>query len=277
MMYTPAPARAGPLFCSGIIDGETREQLMKNPRCRFIEAIGKNDAATCLVKTAEIHGHFCPGSALGVMASLYGLHMLGDDGTNADGIMENLLAIVEINACFSDGIQAVSGCTLGNNALIYLDLGRHAVTFAIRGRERGIRVRVLPAFKNCISEAVPGFYPLMEKVILNREGTPEDLLHFREMGREAAFALIQLPFETFLTAQVVVPDVPPYAPISSTVVCPGCSEQIMATKIQKTGPHKGSCFMCSGEYFEVEGRGIVRKNPGRRSMPRGHTGRRRNG
>jgi len=31
--------------------------------------------------------------------------------------MENLMAVVEINTCFADGVQAVSGCTLGNNAL----------------------------------------------------------------------------------------------------------------------------------------------------------------
>lgn len=277
MMNSNAPSGAGPQFCSGMPDDETREHLMKNPRYRFIEAVRKNDAATCLVKTAEIHGHFCPGSALDVIASLYGLRMLGEEGTNADGIMENLIAIVEINACFTDGIQAVSGCTLGNNALIYRDLGRHAVTFAVRGRERCIRVRVLPAFKNCINKAVFGFFPLMEKVILKREGTTENLIYFREMGRKAAFALLQLPPETFLAAQVVVPEIPPYAPLSDTVICPGCSEQIMVTKVQRTGPHKGKCFMCSGEYFEVEGRGIVRKNPFGRKMPRGHTGRRRNG
>ena len=129
-------------FCSDVLAESTIQKLKENPRAQFIEAIKNNDAATCLIKTAEIHGHFCPGSALGVMASLYGLGLLREDAIHSDGIMENLLAIVEVNASFADGVQAVSGCTLGNNSLIYRDLGKHAVTFAVRGKEHGIRVRL---------------------------------------------------------------------------------------------------------------------------------------
>ncbi len=56
------------------------------------------------------------------MASVYGLWELGVESMYFDGIMEDLAAIVEVNACFADGVQAVSGCTLGNNALIYRDI-----------------------------------------------------------------------------------------------------------------------------------------------------------
>jgi formylmethanofuran dehydrogenase subunit E len=56
---------------------ESIERLKQNPREDFIHAISSKDLARCLLKTAEIHGHFCPGSALGVMASVYGLHQLG--------------------------------------------------------------------------------------------------------------------------------------------------------------------------------------------------------
>ncbi len=258
--------RAGPGFNSGVLDDSAIEQLKKNPRSRFIDAIRKNDAATCLLKTAEIHGHFCPGSALGVMASLYGLGLLGDEGINSDGVMENLLAIVEVNSCFADGIQAVSGCTLGNNSLIYRDFGKHAVTFTIRGKEEGVRVRVLPEFRKCIDESVPEFYPLMARVIMKREGVPGELKLFREKGREAAFAIIKIPFEKLFVAEKVVPDIPGYAPITDTVVCPECGEPVMASKIQKRGTRKGTCFMCSGEYFEVEGRGIVKKDPGKKKI-----------
>ena len=263
MKVLSAHNHAGSPFCSGVLDMSRVERLKKTPRIEFIEAIRKNDPATCLLKTAEIHGHFCPGSALGVMASLYGLGLLGDDGVNSDGIMENLLAIVEVNACFADGVQAVSGCTLGNNALIYRDLGRHAVTFAIRGRGDGVRVRVLPEFKQCIDESVPDFYPLLDKVIIRREGTPGELKLFREKARDAAFALIRLPFETLFAARAIIPDIPAYAPISDTVVCPRCGEPIMASKVLKHGSRKDTCFMCSGGYFEVEGRGIVKKAPRR--------------
>jgi len=92
----------------------------EHPRYRLLQAIRDRDACQCLVRTAEIHGHYCPGSALGVLASVYGLNLLGTGDFPADGL-ENLMAIVEINACFADGVQIVSGCTLGNNALVYRD------------------------------------------------------------------------------------------------------------------------------------------------------------
>lgn len=247
---------AGDLFCSGVLDSARIEKLEENPRAEFGEALRKKDVATCLVKTAEIHGHYCPGSALGVMASVYGLHLLGPDCMNADGVMENLLAIVEINACFADGVQAVSGCTLGNNALIYRDLGKLAVTFVVRGKKEGVRIRVRPEFKKYVEDAVPEFYPLMEKVIMNRAGTPEEEKGFREKGREAAFTLAKLPFEKIFVAETVVPDIPDYAPIAASAVCPKCGEMVMATKIDRD---TGLCLMCSGKYREVEGRGIVEK------------------
>ncbi|GEM_PF-73712 len=234
---------------------------MQNPRCDFIRAIQNNDLARCLVKTAEIHGHFCPGSALGVMASVYGLNQLGMGSIPSDG-MENLMAIVEINACFADGVQAVSGCTLGNNGLVYRDLGRHAVTFAIRERGTGVRVRVLPRFRAHVARAAPEFFPLVEMVIKDRSGDEGDLAALRRMGKKAAFALIQLPFEDLFAIETVRPDLPDYAPITESAVCPGCKESIMATKVMAEGAGRGLCFSCAGRgYRQVDGRGIVAKEP----------------
>jgi formylmethanofuran dehydrogenase subunit E len=236
------------------------ERLKENPREEFVQAILENDLVRCLVKTAEIHGHFCPGSALGVMASAYGLNRLGMESISSDG-MENLMAIVEINACFADGVQAVSGCTLGNNALVYRDLGRLAVTFAIRGRDTGVRVRVLPDFRDKVAEAAPEFYPLMEKVVKDRAGDEKDAAAFRETGRVAAFALIGLPFEELFAIETVRPDLPAFAPITESVLCPGCGEMIMATKVVAEGDGRGLCFSCAcGGYRQVEGRGIVGKD-----------------
>ncbi len=188
----------------------------RNPRIEIIQAINDKNLAWCLNKTAEIHGHFYPGSALGVMASVWGLGQLGNGSMHSDG-MENLMAVVEINACFADGIQVVSGCTLGNNALVYRDLGRLAVTFAIRGKETGVRVRVRPDFRSCIVKLVPEFYPLLKKVIMDREGGLEEETAFKEKGREAAFAVIERPFEELLIAEEVSPELPEYAPITESV------------------------------------------------------------
>jgi formylmethanofuran dehydrogenase subunit E len=234
---------------------ERIERLKENPRSDFIEAIRTGDTARCLLKTAEIHGHFCPGSALGVMAAMYGLELICGGDIFSEGL-EDLMAVVEINACFADGVQAVSGCTLGNNALVYRDFGKHAVTFAIRGVDTAIRVCARPDFRSCIHRLVPEFYPLMEKVIKNRAGTEADEKQFKEKGREAAFALIQLDFEQLLSTNWIRSDLPGYAPIVGSVICPVCGEQLMSTKAARNG----ECLACSsGEYFQVEGQGIVRR------------------
>ena len=61
--------------------------------------------------------------------------------------MEEVVAIVECNNCFTDGIQVVTGCTFGNNALIYKDLGKTAVTVARRLDGAGVRLVVHTDFR----------------------------------------------------------------------------------------------------------------------------------
>jgi len=236
------------------MNSDEMELLKENPRSCFDMAIRDRDIAACLVKTAEIHGHYCPGSAFGVMATLMGLEILG--GNTSQG-MEDLMAIVEINACFADGIQAVSGCTLGNNALVFRDLGKMAVTFARRDDKIGVRVNIKGNIRDHVDRVQPKFYPLMEKVIMARECTPEDETAFREKGRQTAFALIQHSFDTYFEAQAVQAVLPPYAPIVKSFVCPECGETIMATKTVGEGEKKGYCRACAGiEIPGVDGRGI---------------------
>jgi formylmethanofuran dehydrogenase subunit E len=235
------------------------DKLKRNPRRNFIQAVRKKDTLSCLLKAAEIHSHFCPGIALGVMASVYGLWELGVESMYFDGIMEDLVAVVEVNACFADGVQAVSGCTLGNNALVFRDLGRLAVTFARREEETAVRVRVAPDFVSLVNHAAPRFYPLLEKVIKNREGSPEDIEDFKEQARTAAFSLVQEPFERLLAAEPLKAALPKPAPVKPSIVCPMCGEEIMGTKIVRHGPNQGLCFTCGHHpYFEVEGQGIVK-------------------
>jgi formylmethanofuran dehydrogenase subunit E len=241
---------------NSVIDSARFERLRDNPRADFIWALEHQDLSACLIKTAEIHGHFCPGSALGVMAAVWGLAELGQKSLLADGF-EELMAIVEVNACFADGVQAVSGCTLGNNALIYRDLGKHAVTFAFRGEKTGVRVRVRPDFQEQIRRIVPEFYPLLQKVIIERTSSPEEEVTFKKTARKAAFSVIKLPFEDLLLKQTTSPQLPDYAPITQSLICSGCGEQVMASKVVTEGEKKGLCLACAGlSTRQVDGRGI---------------------
>ncbi|MGB8274801.1 MAG: formylmethanofuran dehydrogenase, partial [Alphaproteobacteria bacterium] len=123
-----------------------------------------------------------------------------------------------------------------------------------------VRVRVRADFRLCIHRLVPEFYPLMEKVIKNRAGSKSEEALFKEKGREAAFALIKLPFKEVLKVENVRPELPDYAPIVENAICPACGEPIMATKTVSEGKNRGLCLICSaGKYYQVEGQGIVAK------------------
>ncbi len=237
-------------------DGPAFERIRENPREEMTAALKAGNRIRCLLRTASIHGHFCPGSALGVMASMWGLEQLGLGSPPSDGL-ENLMAVVETNACFADGVQTVSGCTLGNNALVYRDLGRHAVTFAHRGLEEGVRVRVRADFQSRIAQAVPEFYPLLQKVIIAREGTAEEEALFKKTARKAAFSILEEPFREILVSRTVRPVLPDYAPITASAVCSDCQEQVMATKIVIGKESRELCFECAGiPARQVDGRGI---------------------
>lgn len=226
-------------------------------RDRLYNDVVRGDYMACLLRVGEFHGHICPGIALGIMATLTGLkEMCILDAVNSG--MEDMLAIVETNACFSDGVQCISGCTLGNNALIYRDFGKTAVTFVLRRLPHGVRVRVTPEYAKIIDEGEPRFFPLMKKVVAQRSGSKEDEAAFMQAGRHAAVHLLRQPPKRYLVTTVVKPDLPPYAPITDTSTCTVCGEPFMSVKGVFGEDGKPVCRECSGQgHHQVEGFGIV--------------------
>ena len=97
--------------------------------------------------------------------------------------MEEVVAIVECNNCFTDGIQVVTGCTFGNNALIYKDLGKTAVTVARRHDGAAVRLVVQPDFRERMFGRYPAAGPLFEKVVVQRQGTPRTSTASTTCGR----------------------------------------------------------------------------------------------
>ncbi|MEM2120705.1 MAG: FmdE family protein, partial [Archaeoglobaceae archaeon] len=127
------------------------------------------DLAKLLTKAKDFHGHICPFLAVGVRISAIAMDELGIQRDEEATIGEEILAIVECNNCLTDGVQVATGCTLGNNSLIYLDLGKNALTLVKRSDWNGVRVYVDAdklREKYFSKEAVE----LFEKVIVKRKG-----------------------------------------------------------------------------------------------------------
>ncbi|MDN5348281.1 MAG: formylmethanofuran dehydrogenase subunit, partial [Clostridia bacterium] len=89
-------------------------------------------------KAVEFHGHSCPGLAMGYRAAKIALRELARERA-AD---EELVAIVETDACGVDAVQVLTGCTLGKGNLLYRDYGKHVFTFVCRDSGRAVRVAV---------------------------------------------------------------------------------------------------------------------------------------
>ena len=102
---------------------------LDTPRSWIIEKILADDKTSLFHAAGQLHGHYCPGLALGIHLGTRGMQELRKF---SNGIMENLIAIVEMNNCASDAIQFVTGCTFGNNSLIFEDIGKTAVTLVER-------------------------------------------------------------------------------------------------------------------------------------------------
>jgi len=230
--------------------------IPQNPRREIQQMIRRGDLEGLLVKAGELHGHFCPYLALGVRAGYTALQALGIEQSTG---MEEVLAIVETNNCFSDGIQMVTGCTFANNALIYRDLGKTAVTVAKRDGT-AIRIAVRAEWGDTFDARYPEAHTLFDKIVVNREeATQAEHERLMQLWTESSFDQLRLPEEEVFDVKPVKIEVPPFAPIFASVRCSVCGESVMETRARvKDG--KPVCINCaSAEHYVLDGSGISMK------------------
>ena len=230
--------------------------MMEDPRGRIKEAIAAGDLKWLLEKAGELHGHYCPGLAYGVRAAFRAVTDLGVHSTG----MEEVVAIVEGNNCFADGVQFVTGCSFANNALIFRDVGKTAVTLAKRTGD-GVRV-VVNMDRGSLARREPEAMQLFGRVVANREGTEEDRARLMMLWTQASFNLLDVPDNEMLKVENVAVDIPAYAGVFESTQCSICGESVMETRIRmKDG--QPVCLPCSGqEYYELTGNGICVVNAG---------------
>lgn len=227
------------------------------PRKNIQEMLIKGNIKGVLELAGMLHGHYCVGLALGVKAvsvAFSKLNLLEDNSG-----MEEIMAIVECNNCFLDGIQIASGCTIGNNALVYKDLGKTAATFYKRDSDKAIRICVKSfEIKVCTEEETQKGNALFEKAVKRREKlTKEEQAQLREFSTKRSFALINMSSEELFTIKQVKPPIIPYAPILNSQVCDICGEKVMESKAI-IRENKIVCKECGKEgYYMINGKGIT--------------------
>jgi formylmethanofuran dehydrogenase subunit E len=161
----------------------------------------------------RFHGHSCPGLAIGHVMTQAALTFLQEERSPD----EELVAIVENDACGVDALQCVSGCTFGKGNLIFRDYGKHVYTLCARATGRGVRV------------------------VFNEAAVPEGL----RQDREQFIAWLLAPGgERCVSVTPATIELPECAQIRTSILCQECGEGVMSSRLQEVAG-KAVCIPCS--------------------------------
>lgn len=194
----------------------------------------KSDWELCV----DFHGHECLGLAIGYCQAKLGLEELQVEKA-AD---EELLAVIEADACGVDAVQYLTGCTIGKGNLIFRDTGKMALTLANRKTESAVRIlflgNILPEDKKLTA--------LRQK---NSEGklSGAEQSELLSLQKERIQAFIAYPKDKmFSIRQAKMPQIEK-ARHFQTVVCSKCHEPFAEVKARLTDG-RIVCPDCSAEY-----------------------------
>jgi len=160
----------------------------------------------------KFHGHVCPGVTIGYRMAKAAMKRLAENRSED----EEIVAIVENNACGVDAVQVITGCTFGKGNFIFRDYGKQVYTFYSRNTGKGYRV------------------------LFHGKGIPESVRGNRE---EMARWLLDADEEDIISVTEVDIEEPPPAEIVPSVRCEYCGEMVMETRTEKVNG-KISCIPC---------------------------------
>ena len=159
------------------------------------------------------HGHSCPGLAIGYRMSQAALASLSDKRAKD----EEIVAIVENDACGVDALQCLSGCTFGKGNLIFKDYGKQVYTLYSRGSRKGVRV------------------------VFSPRNVPENAGKDRERFINW---LLSAPEDDLVLLREVQINEPEPARIVKSVPCAFCGESVMETRTREMDG-KTACIPCA--------------------------------
>jgi formylmethanofuran dehydrogenase subunit E len=172
-------------------------------------------------KCAAFHGHICPGLAIGFQAAKTALHLLEEDRAPD----EELVAVVETDACSADAVQVLTGCTFGKGNFIFKDYGKMVLTLFSRKTGKGVRAALKPDAFQPSEEHLE----LMQKTLTDsNEKQRYQELHFEQTRR-----ILETPPEKLFSIATVQMELPPKARIEPSEPCARCGEPVMPSKMEQ--------------------------------------------
>ncbi|MFC1814793.1 FmdE family protein [Thermodesulfobacteriota bacterium] len=173
-------------------------------------------------KCIEFHGHTCPGIAIGYRAAKAGLDLLKEQKAPD----EELVTIVETDACDADAVQVLTGCTFGKGNFIYKEYGKHAFTFFSRNSGKGFRVVLKPE----VLEINERHQDLSQRI---REGvaSQEDQQEFEKLHFQRTLKVLDKPLNALFSIKEVQVPIPEKAKIVPSKICDRCGEPSMSSRV----------------------------------------------
>lgn len=178
-----------------------------------------------------LHKHLCPRQVLGVRLGMFAAQIFPDALPQTN---KRMLAMVEIDGCFADGVSVATGCSMGHRTLRLADKGKIAATFIDTRDGRAVRIFARPDLRARALAAAAGAASRWHAYLAAyREFPAHDLFGQRE---------VRLNFD--LAATVGRP--------GTRAVCAGCGEEILNQReIAQEG--RILCRSCAGQsYWSVE-------------------------
>ena len=186
-------------------------------------------------RCTDFHGHVCPGIAIGFRAAQVLMERLGVRKSPD----EELVAVVETDACGCDAIQVMTGCTFGKGNFFFRDYGKHAFSLTDRKQGRTVRVCLHP---DAVKTA-PEHLPLLEKV-RSGKATSEEMKRFKQIQEERLTNVLEADAESLFKIEEVSPFIPPTAKIVKSEICDVCGESTKGDLLRDVGGRK-MCIPCA--------------------------------
>ena len=178
-------------------------------------------------KCVEFHGHLCPGLTMGYKASVAGLEWLKAHRS----VDEEIVAIVETDACGADAVQVMTGCTFGKGNFIFKDYGKMAFTFFSRKSGKGVRI----VLKSDAFLPDKRHFELIQKK-QNNTATDAELEEFKKGFEKRCRNILEKPADNIFDLKEAQFDLPAKARIEPSIVCPQCGEPTMESRfVEKDG------------------------------------------
>lgn len=184
------------------------------------------------------HGHMCPGLAIGYRAAKAAAAKLGLKRDKD----EELVAVVENDACGVDAFQVLLGCSLGKGNLIFRDQGKHA--FTVFRRDTGAAVRIV--YTGGSGGDTPEGTALRRKVFAGT-ATPEEMAMFEENKHQRIRELLTAPLDEIFAFKQPAFGVPERARVFISHPCEACGEMTMEPRLRLVDGRK-LCLDCSQPY-----------------------------